>query len=470
MRVLHGKDVRQLEDFDQNWAKRDFVQDVLDYINSKLNKVMIISGLRGTGKTVGMYQATLQTNALYLCCEYGENNSAADYIRTIEEAGASTIIIDEHTWIKGRDTAKFERHLDSFVSKGKRIILTGTESASLEALSRKDLIHRTVRRHVTHFSFEEYKRLYSETKSMRPQDVYDSYLKTGGVFQNYISNTAHGLDDYIQNSIVDNLYSYIGSKALPREKVAAAVYTVLFEAIHDTLNVKPPHEVFTAKSLEKLSNMGIIDINDPLDPSVVQETGKILEEIGVIIKVPNIIPREQNKYFERGVSDDNRLYIVNQSMSWQFINSIFGNVKDEKRILGRLFECATMCELYYHKHPEDDLYFYEGMNGEIDAVIAPHTGDSPIYFFEAKHRFEISDSNIQKGTWTILTEKADKEIATRFPNNDICRYFVYTGSQQHKKKDDKEFLLVGLDDKLYEYWNYEENKRDITEKEFVPQI
>lgn len=48
------------------WKERDFVSQVKDYIDSSLKKVLLISGLRGTGKTVGLLQAMEHNNALYI--------------------------------------------------------------------------------------------------------------------------------------------------------------------------------------------------------------------------------------------------------------------------------------------------------------------------------------------------------------------------------------------------------------------
>ena len=40
-----------------NWEERFFVQHIREYSDSHLRKVLLIGGLRGTGKTVGILQA-----------------------------------------------------------------------------------------------------------------------------------------------------------------------------------------------------------------------------------------------------------------------------------------------------------------------------------------------------------------------------------------------------------------------------
>lgn len=418
MLILDAKNIEREGVLDLSWNERDFVAMSQEFIRSKINKVLIVSGLRGTGKTTGMLQLVRNNDGLYLSSERGESETAQDYIDLIKNSPQKVIVIDEYTWIKDRDRLCLDSIVSSCVQHGKRIILTGTESASLEALRHKDLIHRAECLHVTRFSFDEFKRLNSSRLPKQPKKLYDMFLQEGGIFQGYVNHTAKGMDDYIRNSIIENLYSYIGAgNNLSRSEIAAVVYTVLYDAVHDVMSEKLPGEQFSVKALEELSYLGIEDVKAPVNPLTVRSVGEILTSIGVLIKVPNIIERENR-------DDDFRFYIVNPAITWNLAKMIYDPIKDKNRILGKLLEASVIVELEYSKLDDDDLYFYENPNGEVDAVIAPSSGESDISLFEVRHRYKINSHDIQNKQWTVLTGKAG--------------YFVYTGSSACLGRKDKD--------------------------------
>ncbi len=49
-----------------DWNKRDFVRGVRNYLDAMTEKVLVISGLCGTGKTVGILQAMKEDDVLSL--------------------------------------------------------------------------------------------------------------------------------------------------------------------------------------------------------------------------------------------------------------------------------------------------------------------------------------------------------------------------------------------------------------------
>ena len=71
-------------------------------------------------------------------------------------AEGKIIVLDEYTWIANRKESELDGFLYTLVSHGKRVIITGTESLSLEALKAGPLIHRAITLHTTHMSFSEY--------------------------------------------------------------------------------------------------------------------------------------------------------------------------------------------------------------------------------------------------------------------------------------------------------------------------
>ena len=459
--------------FNLKWEKRDFVFKVSDFMQCRFGGIKIVSGLRGTGKTVGLLQTIEDNNALYLRCVEKGKTSIVEILDLISSHNDKhNIIIDEFTWIKeflppvtDDDYTKrsdAERSIVALSEFGKNIILTGTESASLEAIKSRGFIHRTADTlHVTRFSFTEFKRIFKDSLPSNNQDVYDFFLREGGIFEDYVKQSVRGIDGYIRDSIVENLYAYVGSdKGLTRQQIASGVYTVLFEAVHDIINTKINGEEFTEKAKANLAAMGINDVTQKLHPKTVQMISETLETIGVIIRIPNVIPR-QNRLDKEGLDgDDFRTYIVNPAISYQLAKVIFKDIRDEKMLLGRLMEASVIVELDAIKRSWDKIYFYDHDNKEVDVVIVPISEESPISLIEIKHRYKISSSDIQNKTWSILSNDVEQTISKRFPDNDIeNRYFVYTGPRKIEvnTNNNRTYLLIGIDDCLQHYWDFERN-------------
>lgn len=114
------------------WERRNFVKKVDRYMESSINKVLVISGLRGAGKTVGLLQAIQDQDAVYITAQQKEQETIDDYFMLLQNSDAKIIVIDEYSWIKDRE--KLDGFLFTLVQQGKRVIITGTESIILECI------------------------------------------------------------------------------------------------------------------------------------------------------------------------------------------------------------------------------------------------------------------------------------------------------------------------------------------------
>ena len=129
---------------DSSWKKRDFVSEVEKYMESSLSKVLLVSGLRGTGKSIGVLQAMQGKDAVYIIMEKGIHTSADEVMRVLESRTEKIIILDEYTWIENRKNSELDGFLFTLASHGKRVVVTGTESLSLEALKTPSLISPSI--------------------------------------------------------------------------------------------------------------------------------------------------------------------------------------------------------------------------------------------------------------------------------------------------------------------------------------
>lgn len=459
MRIITKGDLQNLFLFDPKWEERDFVKTLEEYVNGPMEKVLLLSGLRGTGKTVGLLQLIPKFNDIvYITAEQGESEDAAAYLQVLRDRKEKIILLDEYTWIRNRAENGLDGFFDTLVHHGKKVILTGTESMSLEALKAGALIHRAITVHTNYISFQEFCRL--KNLPMTPENN-DVFLKTGGVFEEYAIQNYATMSNYIQTAIIDNLKRYVVS-VFPKfntTHLTNIVYSIFYKAIRDMVDVRIPIRDRSMASLNKLSQFGVdIDEYASLDPLEVKLVSDILAQVGVIVKIPNLIPREKQQRI--GVKDE-RMYIVNPSLTWQLLLSLYDEKMLGKSLLGFVYESTCVVGMYYHKFEDDKLYFVE-TDGEfpfeLDFVIieAEKTDKQQAFLFECKHAYSINLNSKKAQNWTIVSGKVEDIINELNPDGEIAgRYIIHPGECSINEVNGKEILIVNQEEIFENYYNYD---------------
>ena len=185
-------------------APRDFVSKVQEYLQSIGRRVLLVTGLRSTGKTIGILQGIKETDTAYICPAYKGCCNVQDMKLLLSEITASNIVIDEYSWITDKD-GELANYIAGLNKLGKKIILTGTESAVIHGLQSSELIHRAIEIHTNYCSYDEYRRLFNLEKT---PDSLLKYLQTGGIFESRIEENFGSMKNYIQNAIIDNIASF----------------------------------------------------------------------------------------------------------------------------------------------------------------------------------------------------------------------------------------------------------------------
>ena len=226
MKIYTGNELNDYKkvnlEFDETWEKRDFVKYVTNYFQSGNNKVLAISGLRGTGKTTGILQAAAGLDCIYITAQKNENEKGNDYIELLKNTEKKYVIIDEYSWINERE--ELDKYLATAVENGKRVVITGTESITLDFLNYGNLIHRVDVKHVTLFTYEEYCRLYHKTAT---KDTCDEYLQYGGLFKAYQIKNFDSMQEYIKTALIDNLTGYMNN-TLSENRAKQIIYTIFY--------------------------------------------------------------------------------------------------------------------------------------------------------------------------------------------------------------------------------------------------
>ena len=429
----------------KSWNKRDFVTGVRTYFHSSVEKVLAVGGLRGTGKTVGILQASEGLDVCYVLAQKGDGKTGADYIEFLRNVDSKYIIIDEYSWISGRED--LDRYLITAIQNGKRIAITGTESITLDFLNYGALNHRVSVLHTTLFTYEEYLRLYDKKHS---KAVCREYLMEGGLFKEYAIRNFDSMKAYVEEAIVNNLSGYLKDE-ISEEKAKTLTYSVLYKAICPSNLSSVPT---LRKSSVTLSNfLEKIGVNTAIKPEErdLNRVADIFEQIGLIVRVPN---------YDRDSELREQYYITNPSLTCQLILAAYDLRNIENSILGHVFESCVMVQLAVNKLEDHDIYFfnngsgYDPNNKELDIIITDKEKEFA-YFFECK----FSQDDEIRSDITLLSGYLEENY---FKHTEIeGRYLVYNGKPCVKEYEVGTVVFTPIGSILDRYFEFQENVEDI---------
>lgn len=454
MQILAGKELENYKhnilEIKENWNPRDFVGYAKIYLEGQIGNVLVISGLRGTGKTVGCLQAAENFDPVYLIADKEETATGRDYIDFLKSDRHRCVIIDEYSWI--RDRKELDYFLADAVRKGKRVIVTGTESFVLDYLNHGTMIHRADIVHTTMFPYGEYLRVYGKPQN---KETCRQYLTEGGVFPSY-ALTSHGtMQNYIETAIVENLAGYLG-KTVSDEKARALTYAVLYKAVCpsnlSSIPVLRKNDITAQRFFEKMR------INPRLvpDENDIIEIADIFEQAGIIVRIPNLNTESPIR---------EQYYITNPSLTCQLIKAAYGVKAIDNQILGHVYEAAIGSQLFTNRLSEHDIFFYnnsgnpEGVNRELDFILTG-PGQEHAFLFECK--FTQNDSPHRNST--LLSGHLEKN-ELRAADID-GRYVIYNGkpSVQYWDQIKGNVIFTPVGEMLDNYFEFEKNVETIKGK------
>lgn len=176
---------------------------------------------------------------------------------------------------------------------------------------------------------------------------------------------------------------------------------------------------------------------------------------GVLVKVPNLLNE-----VEGSDCKGYKTYIVNPSLTCQFIKLLFPNYDNMRSILGLVYEANCMVDMYFRKQEADNIYYIESAeseNYEIDIVISSNddSNKKQFYLIECKHSYKI---NVYNENWSIVNGRVDAMLKSKFPDCEICgRYIVHPGNTDWQIYcSGREVAVVNQDANLYKYYRFEE--------------
>lgn len=435
------KESKELQEYTTNfvdfqWQERDFVKEVRDYIHCELEKVLLVNGLRGTGKTVGLLQAIHGLDAIYITAEKNEEASWEEYLQLLKTVSNEIIVIDEYSWIQKRE--QLDGFLFTLVQHGKRVIITGTDSVHLNFLKYGNLIHRVMTLHVTYFSYLEYLKVFQLADD---KETCEEYLREGGLFKEYLITSKQTMDQYLKTAVFNPIVSYFDGR-FQEVDIRNIVYTVLYKAVcNSTQNVVPLLKRNQVSLQDFLADFGV-NPSIPIRNSIFEEITDILERIGLIVIIRNYVDKQLF-----------RTYLTNPSLCYQLIKCVYDLQVVPPTLLGSVYEATCVSYAFYNTFGDHVLYYATNHDDGKN-----HGSSSSLESYEID--FLILDSgNPRAGAWLFECKKAAKVtlketaslvsdyIDDLFPDGEIFgRYVIYNGDLKIERIHDREVIYLGLKD------------------------
>lgn len=211
--VLVGDTLSMFVNRSKAFKSRPILQNVSDFLLSQPNgKVLILYGLRRTGKTTVIQQAISSLNeedfnkAAFLQVHPADTLAGINKdLKSLQNQGFKYVFIDEVTlmadFIEG--AALFS---DIYAACGMKIVLSGTDSLGFLFSSDEQLYDRCEMLHTTFISYSEFEKVL-DIKGIDEYIRYGGTMSLGGVHYNEKStfSSKKSTDEYVDSAIARNI-------------------------------------------------------------------------------------------------------------------------------------------------------------------------------------------------------------------------------------------------------------------------
>lgn len=494
--VIKGAALRIFADQSSNLGRRECFPVLQDFISGAFpDKVLILYGLRRTGKTTMMRQAISEMSNGQLektaFIQVVPGITLADIntdLKILASQGFQYIFIDEATLLSDfiEGAALFS---DIFASCGMKIILSGTDSLGFLFSEDSQLYDRCVMLHTTFIPYREFERLLG----IRGIDEYIRYggtLSLGGSHYNEHStfSTAKSTDEYVDSAIANNIQHSLkcyqdgdhfrNLRTLYEQgELTSAVNRVVEEINHrfalDVLtrdfrsgiislsarNLRRDREhasdaldridlpSVTERLRNKLEILNAAEQKIPLTEEHCTEIKEYLDLLDLtfdfdIISLPNLSRKETKTVISQPGLRYSQVEAVLSSLledeefsDLSLVERNFVLERIESEVCGRLMEDLVMLETKM-AYPKKRIFKLQFAVGEFDMVaFDPKTASCEIY--EIKH-----SSECVPGQYRHLIDE-DKCARTEFRYGTITgKYVIYRGASTDDSEGGVRYLNV----------------------------
>lgn len=441
----------------KHYQKRDCYVRLQNFLyDNTTEKVMILYGLRRTGKTTLIRQAIAEMNGEDLkkaaFIQVKSTDTLADVnadLRQLEAAGFHYIFMDEVTLMKDfiEGAALFS---DIFAASGMKIVLSGTDSLGFLFSEDAQLFDRCLMIHTTFIPYREYERVLGIT-GIDEYIRYGGTMSLGGVDYNSDSvfATPKRAGEYIDSAIARNiqhsLKCYQGGghfrslRELYDKNELTSVINRVVEGMNHRFTVDTLDRIDTCQVTEKLR--AALEIRNREEQSVQisdSHTIEIKEYLGLLDLITDIdidhIPASAYKDTISVIAQPGMRYVQAEELIQSILsdstfdeldisrkNNILERIRSE--VKGRMMEELILLETKL-SCPQKRVFKLQFAVGEFDMVIAdPETLTCRIY--EIKH----SDKAVPEQCRHLADEQKCRETEHRY-GMITGKYVIYRGVPQ----------------------------------------
>ncbi len=211
--VILGESLKSYVQTVANYKKRNLYKNICDYIYGDVrDKVLILYGLRRTGKTTLIRQVIAEMNdedfSKTAFIQVGVGIGLSDInqdLKHLMNGGYKYVFIDEVTLIKDfiEGAALFS---DIFAACGMKIVLSGTDSLGFFFSEDEQLYDRCIFLHTTFIPYREFEEVLG-IKGIDEYICYGGTMSLGGIHYNEKSTFASkkSVDEYVDSAIAKNI-------------------------------------------------------------------------------------------------------------------------------------------------------------------------------------------------------------------------------------------------------------------------
>ncbi len=305
----------------RRYKKRECICQLRDYIfGHRLDKVLIIYGLRRTGKTTMIRQILTELSpqefkkAAFIQVTSGDTLADLDSdLRLLEKNGFKYVFIDEVTLMEDfvEGAALFS---DIYASSGMKIVLSGTDSLGFAFTREEQLYDRCIMIHTSFIPYREFEEVLGI-------HGIDEYIRYGGTMSlsgiNYNADTPFSdskhAEDYIDTAIAKNIqhslkaYQYGGHFRLLQDLYERGELTNVINRVVENIN-----HSFTKTVIERTFKSHDIAVTasnllrDRENPINIREHMDLDEVTAGIMKMLDILNKEDQSI---DIEDDHMIQI-----------------------------------------------------------------------------------------------------------------------------------------------------------------
>ena len=480
-----------------SFRKRDCFKQLHDYLyESGTEKVLILYGLRRTGKTTMIRQAIAEmkdemlSRTAYIQVNAANNLAQLNQdLRQLEKHGYRYVFLDEVTlmedFIEGASLFS-----DVFAASGMKIVLSGTDSLGFVFTEDEQLYDRCILLHTTMIPYREFDRVLG----IHGIDEYIRYggtMSIGGTQYNTPTfSTPKSTDEYVDSAIARNIqhslhfYQHGGHfrnlyELYEKNELTSAINRIIEDMNHAfTLDVLTrrfrSHDLRISAANLRRDRHAASDILDQVNTDAITEQLRQMLEIRnkdeQTVEITDVHRREIKEYLDLldltydipivHMTDfnirDSRTVITQPGMRYSqaealisrlILDDVFRtyDLKDRNlavnRILtevkGRMMEDIILLETQMTRK-DSQVFHLQFAVGEFDMVVFnPKTASCSI--FEIKHSTEA----VPEQTRHLRDEKKCAETASRF-GAISGKYVIYRG----ETKDIRDIHYVNAEEYL----------------------